>query len=131
MPVGMSQNDTGCSMTDDYDDVTYRSYARGEYRGMLNYEAILSAHIQKLMQYRDSNPTLYCSSIETLIIHCPKQIRMKAFKRLTSLGLVRGHYQKVNEEKQLVYDDLLIYVNELLEEANLIFRTGTFEKGHD
>lgn len=130
MPVGRLPNDTVCSMTDEYDEPP-RSYTRGEYRGMLNYEAILSAHIQKLMQYRDSNPKLYCSSIETLIIHCPKQIRTKAFRHLDDLSLIRGRYLNINEDKLLVYDDLLIYVNELLEDANLIFRTGTFEKGHD
>jgi hypothetical protein len=118
-------------MTDDYTDEPRRSYSRAEYRGMLNYEAILGGHIQKIMQYRDTNPKQYCSSIETLIIHCPRQIRDKAFVMLQSLGLTRGHYLSINESRLLIYDDLLIYINELLENANLIFRTGTFEIGHD
>lgn len=119
-------------MTDEYEDAPTRSsYARGEYRGMLNYEAILSGHIQKLMQYRDTSPKNYCSSIETLIIHCPKAIRNKAFKKMESLDLQRGRYKDLTDIRLLLFDDLLIYVNELLEAANLIFRTGSFEVGHD
>jgi hypothetical protein len=123
----------GYSLTDDYTEEPRRSYSRAEYRGMLNYEAILGGHIQKLMQYRDTDPYQYHSGIETLIIHCPKQIRDKAFIMLHSLGLARGDYgsTKGYEDRLLLYDDLLIYINELLENANLIFRTGTFEVGHD
>ena len=117
-------------MGDEYDEPR-RSYSRAEYRGMLNYEAILGGHIQRLMQYRDTDPKKYCSSIETLIIHCPKQIREKAFIMLHNLKLDRGKYHTLNEDRLLIYDDLLIYINELLETANLIFRTGTFEVGHD
>lgn len=120
-------------MSDEYDEyqIPPRSYSRADYRGMLNYEGILGGHIQKLMQYRDTDPRRYCSSIETLIIHCPRSIRTKAFKKLEDLGLRRGFYTTINESKIIIYDDLLIFINELLENANLIFKTGTFEVGHD
>jgi hypothetical protein len=119
------------TLTEEYIEEPRRSYSRSEYRGMLNYEGIIGGHIQKVMQYRDTSLKQYCSSIETLIIHCPRQIRTKAYQRLHDLGLQRGRYMGINEDKLLVYDDLLIYVNELLEDANLIFRTGQFEIGHD
>ena len=116
---------------EDYETPAARSYTRADYRGMLNYEGILSGHIQRLMQYRDTSPKIYCSSIETLMIHCPQNIRVKAFKKMESMGIQRGHYTSINEDKLLMYDDLLIFINDLLEKANLIFKTGTFEVGHD
>lgn len=119
------------NMVDDDYEIPARSYTRADYRGMLNYEGILGGHIQKLMMYRDTNPRLYCSSVETLILHCPHIVRDKALKKLSDLGLQRGAYNNINEEKLLIYDDLLIYINEQLEKANLIFKTGTFEVGHD
>ena len=117
-------------MTEDYETVP-TSYTRSDYRGMLNYESILSTHIQQLMQYRDRDPRTYASGIETLIIHCPKKIRDNSFKKIKQLGLERGRYGQLTEDKLIIYDDLLIYINEQLEKNNLIFRTGKFEVGHD
>jgi hypothetical protein len=118
-------------MTEEFEDITTRSYSRGEYRGMLNYEGILGGQITRLMQYRDNNPKQYCSSIETLIIHCPKAVRRRALKKLKDLGLQPRKHSGLNEDKLLIYDELLMYINEKLEDANLIFRTGRFEVGHD
>jgi hypothetical protein len=119
------------TLTEEYTEEPRRSYSRSEYRGMLNYEGIIGGHIQKVMQYRDTSLKQYCSSVETLIIHCPRQIRTKSYIRLHDLGLQRGSYLGITEDRLIIYDDLLIYVNELLEDANLIFRTGQFEIGHD
>jgi hypothetical protein len=122
-------------MSEEYEtETTPRSYTRGEYRGMLNYEGILGGHITRLMQYRDNNPKQYCSGIETLIMHCPRAVRKKTLKKLKDLGLNLRAYagrDGLNEQKLLIYDDLLMYINEQLENANLIFRTGRFEIGHD
>jgi len=121
-------------MSEDYDEAPSRSYTRGEYRGMLNYEGIIGGHITRLMQNRDTNSKLYCIGIETLIIHCPKIIRTRSLQKLIDLGLrlrCYGGPSGLNDEKLLIYDDLLMYINEQLENANLIFRTGTFEIGHD
>ena len=98
---------------------------------MLNYEGILSAHITRLMQNRDTNPKQYVSGIETLIIHTPKIVRAKALKKIQDLGLQLRAYGELSAQRLCVYDDLLIYINEELEDVNLIFRTGTFEVGHD
>ena len=118
------------TMTEEY-ETTPTSYTRSDYRGMLNYESILSTHIQRLMQYRDSNPKTYASSIETLIIHCPQKIRGNALKKLKQLGLTRGYYTCLTDDRMVIYDDLLIYINEQLEKHNLIFKVGKFEIGHD
>jgi len=117
------------TMTEDYPLPPV--YSRSDYRGALNYEGVLAGHIQKIMQYRDTDMKRYCSSVETLIIFSPRNIRTNALEKLISIGLKRGSYNGITEDKQLLYDDLLIYINELLEENNLIFKTGSFEVGHD
>lgn len=106
-------------------------YSRSDYRGMLNYEGILGSHVNDIMKYRDNDLKRYCSSIETFIIWCPEKIRNSAFEKMKELGIKRGDYEHVTPYKATVYDDLVIYINGLLEESNIIFRTGTFEIGHD
>jgi len=104
---------------------------RSNYSGLINQEGILVAHINHMAVYRDSNINQYASSIETFIIMCPKNIRNEALEKLKQLGLKRGGYIKITDKDQLAYDNLWIYTNELLEKNNLIFKTGTFEIGHD
>jgi hypothetical protein len=111
--------------------VDEKKITRSSYSGLINQEGILVAHINHMSVYRDSNINQYASSIETFIIMCPKNIRDEAMKKLTVLGLKRGGCMKISDKDQLAYDDLWIFTNELLEKNNLIFRTGTFEIGHD
>lgn len=107
------------------------SVKKDYYRGIINYEQILGTHITKMSQYRDSNLKQYCSSVETYILMCPKGIRDKSMLKLKELGLTRGIYHSVTDERLSLYDDLWIFVNELLESEDLIFKTGRFEIGHD
>ena len=58
-------------------------------------------------------------------------MRKRALKKIRELGLDQRKHDGLNEDKLLIYDDLLMYINEQLEAANLIFRTGRFEIGHD
>lgn len=102
---------------------------RAYYKGIIEIEGILGTHIVHVMQYRDKNLKQYASSIETLIIACPTGIRNKGLKKLTELGLKRCEYEGMSSNKMRLYDDLWIYINELLEESNLIFKTGSFEIG--
>jgi hypothetical protein len=114
----------------EYDNLP-SGYSRSDYRGMINYENILAGHITNCMKYRDVDPKTYCSSIETLIIWCPEEIRNKGLIKMDELKLGRGNYENSNREKILRYDDLIMYINLLLETRNIIFKTGTFEIGHD
>jgi hypothetical protein len=103
---------------------------KSSYSGLINQEAILAAHLTHMAVYRDADPNQYISSIETLIILCPRKIRNEAMMKQKNMGLKRGGYLNPSDKLQL-YDDLWIYTNELLEKNNLIFKTGTFEIGHD
>jgi hypothetical protein len=104
---------------------------RDYYKGVINYEQILGTHITKMSQYRDSNLKQYCSSVETFILMCPKNIRTKSLEKLKELGLKRGVYHSITDDKLSLYDELWCYANEQLERENLIFKSGTFEIGHD
>lgn len=108
-----------------------QQFNRDYYRGKINYEGILGEHINHIALYRDTNTKAYCSSIETFILMCPADIRSKCFTKLKELKLQRGEYAGIKEDKLIVYDDLWIYTNELLEKSDLIFKTGSFETGHD
>jgi regulator of sirC expression with transglutaminase-like and TPR domain len=106
-------------------------YSKNEYRGILNYEGILGTHVTNMMKYSDNDIKQYCSSIETFIRWCPEEIRNKGYEKLQEMGLQRRRYEGLTPEKLVLYDDLIIYINGLLEKRNIIFRTGTFEIGHD
>lgn len=108
-----------------------QGYSRSNYRGEFNYEMLLTGHARDIMKYSDNDWKLFCSSVENFIKWCPEEIRNKGFKKLNELGLHRRQYTHVTPEMIVLYDDLLIYVNELLEQRNIIFKTGTFEIGHD
>ena len=105
-------------MSDEY-------YVEDSYRGQLDAEGLLIMHMNRLSIYRDTDIKRYCSAIETLILVCPRNIREKAIVKLQELGLKRGQYITITEEKLITYDDLLIYINELLEKNHMIWKIKT------
>jgi len=56
-----------------------------DYKSGIDYENILAGHLANMAIYRDKNPRMYASSIETLILMCPMEIREKAQKRMQEL----------------------------------------------
>lgn len=116
-------------MTDPEFDLFQR---KDYYRGVINYEGILSTHINRIASFRDQAPKKYISSIETFILMCPLVIRNKGLKKISELGLIRGRYnERTGEDNIVKYDTLWMYINELLEKENMIFKTGSFDIGHD
>jgi len=97
----------------------------GGYQRGLDAEALLIMHMNRSAMYRDTDVKRYCSSIETLILMCPRKIRDKSFMHLKELGLERGRYGDVGEDKLVLYDDLQIFINELLEKGHMIWKTKT------
>lgn len=100
------------------------------YKGQLDAEGLLLMHMNRIAIYRDTDIKRYCSSIETFILICPRNVRERAIEYLKSLGLIRGHYGAVTEETLIRYDDLLIFVNEQLEKQRMIWKkrsVKTFE----
>lgn len=102
-------------MSDDifYDDA---------FKSQLDAEGLLLMHMNRIAVYRDTDPKQYCSSVETLILLCPRFVREKSMEQLQSMGIRRGDYSNITHEKKIIYDDLLIFVNELLEKQRMIWR---------
>jgi len=101
-----------------------------EYKGDLNYEAILAAQVNRIATYRDSDIRQYASSIETYALMCPPEICDLALSRLVRLGLLRCDYSGLTPERLKLYDDLFRYINvQLKEVAGIIFKTSSYEIG--
>ena len=101
------------------------SFNEDSFKSQLDAEMLLTMQINRCAIYRDSDIRRYCTSIETLIIICPRHVREKALERLGDLGLVRGKYGSITDDRLVVYDDLLIYINEQLEKQKMIWRKKT------
>lgn len=94
-----------------------------DYKSAIDYENILAGHIANIAMYREKNPRMYASSIETLILMCPMEIREKAQKRMQKLNIGSGGYTNLTKRNLRLYDQLWQFVSELLEQQNLIFKT--------
>jgi len=101
------------------------------YKDNLNYQLILGKQIDRIARFRDMSLKQYASSIDTLIIMMAKDMRGPAIKKRNDTGLKPGDYDNMNQEKQNRYDELWIYVNNMLEDHGMIFRTQQFDHGKE
>jgi hypothetical protein len=116
-------------MTDD-DDITPQDFEHAsKFKSELNYELILGKQINRVALFRDINIKQYASSIDTLIIMLPEELRNNARKMQTKLGIEPSNYDGMNSEKLKKWDELWTFINLDLEDHNLIFKTSTFEVG--
>lgn len=97
---------------------------QSKYQDGLNYEMILSGHMANIARYRDQNPRTYASSLETLVLMCPRELREKAQEFMQELHIGACRYTELKPETIKLYDRLWEFINQLLEEHNLIFRTS-------
>jgi hypothetical protein len=100
------------------------------FRSQLDAESLLLMHMNRIAIYRDTDMKRYCSSVETLILLCPRHIRDRGLAHMTELKLIRGMYSSITDDKRVIYDNLLIFVNEQLEKQRMIWKkktTRTFE----
>ena len=106
-------------MTDDNSFVKQHKYQQG-----LAYENVLTNYISYIANLRVNDPKKYASSIETLILMCPKDIRVLCFDKMIDLGIERCSYLSMNADKMSKYDRLWEYINTVLEDKNMIFKTS-------
>jgi hypothetical protein len=92
------------------------------FKSQLDAEALILMHMNRSAIYRDTDPKKYCSSVETLILICPRNIRDKALEKMDELHLVRGRYEAVTDTRLVVYDDLLVFIHEQLEKHKMIWK---------
>ena len=100
------------------------------FKSQLDAESLLLMHMNRIAMYRDTDMKRYCSSVETLILLCPRNIRDKGLNYMQELKMVRGIYRDLADDKRVTYDELLIFINEQLEKQHMIWKkksTKTYE----
>jgi hypothetical protein len=110
--------------------MTEEYFVDDSFRSQLDAESLLLMHMNRIAIYRDTDMKRYCSAVETLILLCPRRIRDRGINHMKELGLQRGMYSSITDDKRVVYDDLLIFINEELEKQRMIWKkktTRTFE----
>ena len=94
---------------------------RDKYQKPVDYEQLLFNQMNRIAMARSqSNLENFQSSVNTLVIMLPKELRDKAQAYIKKNKIGYGLSAK---QKQL-YDSLWEYINEILEGSNLIFRTS-------
>jgi len=98
------------------------------YRNPLNYEnGVLLPKIKDISFWRDTNIKAYESGVITLALLLPKELRKSA---LSFFGNDTAKEDLTNDGKK-DFDDLLVFILQLLEDNNICFPKITYDVGHD
>jgi hypothetical protein len=97
-------------------------FVEDAFKSQLDAEALLLMHMNRIAIYRDTDMKRYCSSVETLILLCPRNIRERSLAYMNDLGLQRGMYSSITDDKRVIYDNLLMFINEQLEKQRMIWK---------
>lgn len=98
------------------------------YRNPINYEnGILLPKIKDISFWRDTNIKAYESGVITLALLLPGDLRKPA------LEFFDGDTAKedLTNDGKKDFDDLLVYILQLLEDNNICFPKLSFDIGHD
>jgi len=107
--------------------MTEEFFLEDAFKSQLDAESLLLMHMNRIAMYRDTDMKRYCSAVETLILMCPRNIRDRGLDHMQELNLLRGDYLSINDSKRVVYDDLLIFINEQLEKQRMIWKKRTIK----
>lgn len=92
-----------------------------KYQKPVDYEIILGQQMSRISQFRSNKDIeMYEESVDTLLLMLPKKLRDQAIKYKRDNNI---EYNVANNGKKK-YDDLWVFINDLLEEANIIFKTS-------
>jgi len=98
------------------------------YRQPLNYEnGVLLPLIRDIAYWRVTSPKAYQNGIQTLCLLLPKDLRS------SSLGFWDHGtiYENLTNDGKKDFDDLFVFVLQLLEDNNICFPKINFDIGHD
>lgn len=96
------------------------------YRQPLNYEnGVLLPLIRDIAYWRVSNPKAYENGIQTLCILLPDDLRKQAL-RFWNRGTI---HEDLTDDGKKDFDDLFVYVLQLLEEHNICFPKLSYKEG--
>jgi len=110
----MTSNNTNSSVDGSYT-------VRDKYQKSIDYEQILFNQMNRIAQFRSNKDVdHYEFSIDTLIFMLPHELREKVLEYKHNNNIDYN----TTKEGVIRYDDLWRFVNSVLEESNLIFRTS-------
>jgi len=96
------------------------------YRQPLNYEnGVLLPLIRDIAYWRVTSPKACQMGIQTLCLLLPKELRNKSLKFWNRGTIV----EDLTNDGKKDFDDLLVYVLELLEDNNICFPKLSFKEG--
>ena len=96
------------------------------YKQPLNYEnGVLLPLVRDIAYWRVMNPKACQSGIQTLCLMLPKDLRNQALK-FWNKGTI---YEDLTGDGKKDFDDLLVYILELLEKNNICFPKLSFHTG--
>lgn len=109
----------GCSM----DEASKKIF-----RQPINYEnGVLLTKIRDISQWRDTDIKAYESAVVTFALLLPGDLRKKALE-FWNHGTV---HEDLTMDGKKDFDDLFVYILQLLEDHNICFPKITFQLGHD
>jgi hypothetical protein len=98
------------------------------YRQPLNYEnGVLLPKIKDISFWRDTNIKAYESGVITLALLLPGDLRKKALVFFDD-DTVK---EDLTDDGKKYFDKLLVYILQLLEDANICFPKISYDVGHD
>lgn len=96
------------------------------YRSALNYEdAVLLAKIREISLWRDTNSKSYQSGVQTLALLLPSSLRKKTFEWWDH----GATHEDLSGDGKIDFDDLFIYILELLEDNDICFPKVRYHEG--
>ena len=107
------------------------SGSRRIYRQPLNYEnGVILPKIRDISLWRDTNIKAYESGVITLALLLPNDIRTVALKWWSGRDHGTAH-QDLTMDGKIDFDDLFVYILQLLEDNNICFPKISYEVGND
>lgn len=101
------------------------------YRQPINYEnGVILPKIRDISLWRDTNIKAYESGVITLALLLPKDIRNTALKWWSTKDYGTAH-QDLTMDGKIDFDDMFVYILELLEDNNICFPKISYEVGND
>ena len=118
--VKLLQRNTGCSMND-IDTSSKQSYIQP-----LNYEnGVLLPKIRDISLWRDTNDKAFQSGVMTLALLLPKDLRKESLG-FWDHGTI---HEDLTMDGKKDFDDLFVFILQLLENNNICFPKLSFHEG--
>ena len=98
------------------------------FRQPLNYEnGIILPKIREISLWRDIDLKAFESGVQTLVLLLPKELREPVLDHINNVTVK----EDLTDQGKQEFDQILIYILELMEQHGIMFPRSTFDIGHD